>query len=67
MKKSTKVLHYFGLDCGLLEFFKYSTYDPSPNIKCIDPAFFGDLFGGKDCGLCTYPRLPKKKDDYKDF
>ncbi len=26
-----------------------------PNIKCIVPAFFGDRFGGKDGGLCTYP------------
>jgi hypothetical protein len=25
MKKSAKVLHYFGLDCGMLEFFKYCT------------------------------------------
>jgi len=44
---------YFGLDFGLLEFFKYSTCKPL-NIKCIVPAFFGDRFGGKDGGLCTY-------------
>jgi hypothetical protein len=24
LKKSTKGLHYFGLDCGMLELFKYS-------------------------------------------
>jgi hypothetical protein len=27
-KKSAKVLHFFGLDCGMLEFFKYSTHEP---------------------------------------
>ncbi len=28
MKKSAKVLHYFCLDCGMLEFFKNSTPEP---------------------------------------
>ncbi len=28
LKKSTKVLLYFGLDCGLLVFFKYSSHKP---------------------------------------
>jgi hypothetical protein len=27
-EKSAKVLHYFGLDCGMLEFFTYSTREP---------------------------------------
>jgi hypothetical protein len=45
--------------CGLLEFFKYSTCKPL-NIKCIVPAFFGDRFGGKDGGLCTY-NLPAEE------
>jgi hypothetical protein len=26
MKKSAKVLHYFGLDRGMLEFFTYPTH-----------------------------------------
>ncbi len=49
MKKSTKVLLYFGLDCGMLEFFTHT----SRNLKNIDfsPAFFGAKFGGKDSGL----------------
>jgi hypothetical protein len=46
-------MHYVGLECGLLEFLKYSTYEPSPK-KCIVPALYGELFGGKDCGLCKY-------------
>jgi hypothetical protein len=56
MKKSAKVLHYFGLYCGLLEFFKYSAVLTSrpPNIKGIVLTFFEDWFGGKDCGLCIY-------------
>jgi hypothetical protein len=27
-KKSAKVLQYVGLDCGMLDFFKYSTHEP---------------------------------------
>jgi hypothetical protein len=55
MKKFAKVLHFFSLDCRLLEFFKYSTYELSSKHKMytVLPAFFGDRFGGKDCGLCT--------------
>ncbi len=33
MKKSAKVLHYFGLDCSMFEFFKYSTHEPSYKRK----------------------------------
>jgi hypothetical protein len=54
MKKSAKVLHYFGLNCGLLEFFKYSTYEPPSKHKMYRSRIFGDRFGGQDCGLCTY-------------
>jgi hypothetical protein len=28
MKKSAKVLHYFGLDSAMSEFFKYSIHEP---------------------------------------
>jgi hypothetical protein len=35
MKKSAKVLHYFGLDCGMLEFFKYSTYEPESKEQLL--------------------------------
>jgi hypothetical protein len=37
MKKSAKVLIYFGFDCGMLELF----------------LIFGARFGGKDPGLST--------------
>jgi hypothetical protein len=62
-EKSAKLLHYFGLDCGLLEFFKYSTLSCPPNIKCMVPAFLGGWFGGKDCGLCTY-NPPAEEDGF---
>ncbi|MFO0002725.1 MAG: hypothetical protein ACK559_16480, partial [bacterium] len=47
----------FGLDCGLLEYFKYSTYEPSSKHKIEmyrGPQFFRDRVGGKNCGLSTY-------------
>jgi hypothetical protein len=34
MKKAAKVLHYFSLDCVMLEFFKYSTHEPSSKEQC---------------------------------
>ncbi len=40
MKKSAKVLHYFSLDCGLLEFFKYSTYKLSSKHKMYSSRIF---------------------------
>ena len=42
MKKSANVLHYFGLDCGMLEFlqiFFSQTVIQRPNVD--SPAFFG--------------------------
>jgi hypothetical protein len=37
MKKSAKVVHYFGLDCdrGMLEFFKYSTHELSSKEQLL--------------------------------
>jgi len=34
MKKAAKVLHYFSLDCVMLEFFKYSTQEHSSKEQC---------------------------------
>jgi hypothetical protein len=50
MKKSTKVRLYFGLDCGMMEFF---TYEPQPKEQLIFPRIFGARFGEKDRGLST--------------
>jgi hypothetical protein len=44
-KKTAKGLHCFGLDCGMLEFFKYSGL-----LSCV----LGDGFSGKDCRLCPF-------------
>ncbi len=51
MKKYAKGLHYFGLDCGMLEFF---THEPYFKNNCCLSHIFGARFGGKDRGLCTY-------------
>jgi hypothetical protein len=41
MKKSAKVLFYFGLDCGMMEFF---TYEPQSKEQLISlPHFLGIL------------------------
>jgi hypothetical protein len=48
MKKSAKVLRYFGLDCGMMEFF---TYEPQSKEQLISLPHFGARFGEKDRGL----------------
>jgi hypothetical protein len=64
MEKSAKLLHYFGLDCGLLEFFKYSTVLTSrpPNIKYMVPAFLGAGLEEKIAVCAHTTHLPKKMD-----
>jgi hypothetical protein len=47
MKKSPKVLLYFGLHCGMLEFFEYSSHQPHSNEQLLTVPHFG----GKDCGF----------------
>jgi hypothetical protein len=42
----------FWLDCEMLEFFKYSTHEPSSKELRI----YGARLGGNDCGLCPYNR-----------
>jgi hypothetical protein len=52
VEKIAKRLHYFGLDCGMLEFLKHSTTSGNPKISCRLAGIFGARFGGKDvvCG-----------------
>jgi hypothetical protein len=51
MKKSAKVLLYFGLYCGMLKFF---TLKPQSKEQLMSlPNFFGARFGEKDRGLST--------------
>jgi hypothetical protein len=40
MKKSVKVPHYFGLDCGMLEFFKHFTHEPSSKEQLLTLPYF---------------------------
>jgi hypothetical protein len=54
MKKSAKVLHFFGLDCGMLEFFKYCTDKPSSKEQLLTLPHFWSTVCGKDSGLCPY-------------
>jgi hypothetical protein len=51
MKKSAKVLHYFGLDCGMLEFFKYSSHEPSSKEKLLTLLHSWSPVWWEDCGL----------------
>jgi hypothetical protein len=54
MKKSAKVMHYFGLDCGMLEFFKYSTHEPSSKEQLLTLPHFGTRFDRKSYDLSPY-------------
>ncbi len=44
-------LFWFGL--RIVEILQVLLTGRPPNKKWIRPAFFGDRFGGKYCGLCT--------------
>ncbi len=65
MKKSAKGLHYFGLDCGMLEF---SLTSRNPKKNCCLSRISGARFIGKDRGLCTYkPWSENKQEDKRHF
>ncbi len=51
MKKSAKVLLYFGLDSGMMEFF---TYKPQSKEQLISFPRFWSTVRRKDRGLNTY-------------
>jgi hypothetical protein len=45
LKKAAKVLHYFGLDSGVLEFFKHSTDVPSSKEQLLTlPLFWSSVW-----------------------
>jgi hypothetical protein len=50
MKKSEKVLLYFGLDCGMLKFL---TLKPQSKEQLMSLPNFGARFGEKDRSLST--------------
>ncbi len=60
MKKSTKVLHYFDLDCGMLKFFKYTTHEPESKEQLLTlPHFWRPVW--QNCGVAhALSRLSKK-------
>jgi hypothetical protein len=55
-------LHYFGLDCGMLEFF---TYEPKTN--CCLSRIFGAQLGRKDSGLYPYKSWSKQAGELEAF
>jgi hypothetical protein len=57
-KKSAKVQLYFGVDCGIMEFF---TCEPQYKEQLISLPHFGARFSEKDRGLSTCK--PNKQED----
>ncbi len=53
-EKIATELHYFGLDCGMLEFFKYSSHEPSSKEKLLTFLHSWSPVWREDCGLCPY-------------
>jgi hypothetical protein len=49
-EKSAKVLLYFGLGCGMLEFF---THEPKSKKQLMSLPHFWSTVGRKDGGLST--------------
>ncbi len=61
MKKSAKVLLYFGLDCGMMEFF---TYKPQSHEQFVDSPAFVEHGSAEKIAVCGHTtRDPNKKDD----
>jgi hypothetical protein len=60
MKKSTKVLHYSGLDCGMLEFLQIFFSQAVIQRTIVDFCIFGDRLAEK-IEVCDHTtRDPKK-------
>ncbi len=64
MKKSAKVLHYFGLDCGMLEFLQiFFSQAVIQRTIAEFPAFF-ETGLAKKISVCVHAtRVPNKKED----
>jgi hypothetical protein len=54
LKKSAKELHYFGLDCGDIRVSSNILLTSRNPKNCGLFHIFGDRFGRKEFGLCTY-------------
>jgi hypothetical protein len=64
MKKSAKVLHYFGLDCGMLEFFQiFFSQAVIQRTNVGLPAFLETGLAEK-ISVCVHTtRVPNKEED----
>jgi hypothetical protein len=60
LKKSANGLHHFGLDCGMLEFFKYSTHEPQTIVDF--PAFLEHGLAEKIMVFAQTNRDPNKQE-----
>jgi hypothetical protein len=64
MKKSANLLHYFDLDCRMLEFFKYSIHEPSSKEQFLDSHAFFEPGLAEKIAVCAHiqdtTRLLKK-------
>jgi hypothetical protein len=63
MEKSPKVLDYFGMDCGMLGFFKYSTHKPESKDQLLTFPHFWSTVWRKKIAVCAHTnRDPNKQE-----
>jgi hypothetical protein len=62
LKKSAKGLHYFGKDCGMQEFFKYSTHEQYQKTIVHFPAFLEHSSAEKIVVCARTNRDPNKQE-----
>jgi hypothetical protein len=61
MKKSAKVLHYPGLDCGMLDFLQIFFLQAVIQRPTVDSRIFRDPGLGENIAVCDHTtRDPKK-------
>ncbi len=59
LKKSAEVLLYFGLDCGLLVFFMYSTHKPQSQEQLLTlPHFWSTVRRKRSLFVTIQPVIP---------
>ncbi len=64
MKKSAKVLHYFGLDCGMLEFLQIFFSQAVIQRTIVDSPAFLETGSAEKISVCVHTtRVPNKKEE----
>ncbi len=67
LKKSTKGLHYFGLDFGMLEFFKYSTSENVIQRTIVDFLAFLEHGSAEKIAVCAHTNHDPNKQEVGFF